>query len=141
MPWFYLSDGGCSSIRSPSKIALVPLLVTVFSGCEASQQNMAIEHGSVPQAAKAYLSWTLEGSVGLRLGSGRGAQGPLGHLPSLLDPKPAHEGRRGGALWDPQRYLRLYAVTDSRMNARWGRSLSDAVRLAAQGGATIIQIR
>ena len=37
--------------------------------------------------------------------------------------------------------LFLYAVTDSRMNKKWGRSITDAVKAAIDGGATIIQLR
>ncbi|KAE8009042.1 hypothetical protein FH972_005500 [Carpinus fangiana] len=37
--------------------------------------------------------------------------------------------------------LFLYAVTDSRMNKKWGRSITDAVGAAIEGGATIVQLR
>jgi hypothetical protein len=37
--------------------------------------------------------------------------------------------------------LFLYAVTDSRMNKKWGRSIKDAVKAAIEGGATIVQLR
>lgn len=42
--------------------------------------------------------------------------------------------------FDPSSLL-LYAVTDSGMNKKWGRSMSDAVRAAIEGGATIVQLR
>jgi hydroxymethylpyrimidine kinase / phosphomethylpyrimidine kinase / thiamine-phosphate diphosphorylase len=37
--------------------------------------------------------------------------------------------------------LFLYAVTDSGMNKKWGRSIKDAVKAAIEGGATIVQLR
>lgn len=37
--------------------------------------------------------------------------------------------------------LFLYAVTDSGMNRKWGHSISDAVKAAVEGGATIVQLR
>lgn len=37
--------------------------------------------------------------------------------------------------------LLLYAVTDPQMNAKWGRSMAEAVKGAIAGGATILQIR
>ncbi|KAI6678738.1 hypothetical protein NL676_039534 [Syzygium grande] len=36
--------------------------------------------------------------------------------------------------------LFLYAVKDSGMNRKWGRSIEDAVQAAIEGGATIIQL-
>jgi len=37
--------------------------------------------------------------------------------------------------------LLLYAVTDSTMNRKWGRSIAEAVKAAVEGGATIVQLR
>lgn len=37
--------------------------------------------------------------------------------------------------------LFLYAVTDTKMNLKWGHSITDAVKAAIEGGATIIQLR
>ncbi|RZB97643.1 Thiamine biosynthetic bifunctional enzyme TH1, chloroplastic isoform C [Glycine soja] len=37
--------------------------------------------------------------------------------------------------------LLLYAVTDSAMNRKWGRSIAEAVKAAVEGGATIVQLR
>ena len=42
---------------------------------------------------------------------------------------------------NPSFDLRLYAVTDPRMNAKHGRSLVQAVSAAIDGGATIVQLR
>lgn len=37
--------------------------------------------------------------------------------------------------------LLLYAVTDSTMNRKWGRTIAEAVKAAVEGGATIVQLR
>lgn len=68
---------------------------------------------------------------------GCGPQGPFDHLLKLKS-----TFRRLGAhqLFSPAD-LFLYAVTDSGMNKKWGRSINDAVRAAVEGGATIVQLR
>lgn len=37
--------------------------------------------------------------------------------------------------------LFLYVVTDSGMNNKWGRSITDSVKAVIEGGATIVQLR
>lgn len=68
---------------------------------------------------------------------GNGPQGPFDHLLRLK--------RNIRKSWKQDRFnpddLLLYAVTDSRMNRKWGRSISDAVKAAIEGGATIVQLR
>ena len=68
---------------------------------------------------------------------GNGPQGPFDHLLRLK--------RNIRNSWKQDRFnpndLLLYAVTDSRMNRKWGRSISDAVKAAIEGGATIVQLR
>lgn len=95
---------------------------------------------SAVEAAKEYLTGVLEGSAGLRLGGGR--QGPLNHFSGRprpeLQPHPGRDSPR--AKFRPED-LMLYAVTDPRMNARWQRTLCDAVAAAIDGGATFLQIR
>lgn len=86
------------------------------------------------QAAKKYLAEVLEQSATLKLGEG--AQGPVNHLFKLSNWGKTSQQRK----FRPES-LFLYAVTDSSMNRRWGRSTSEAVRGAIEGGATIIQIR
>ena len=66
-------------------------------------------------------------------------QQPLNHLP-FTAPWPAPSAR-ASLLASPPALLRLYAVTDPRMNAKWGRTVAQAVKEAIQGGATFIQIR
>ncbi|CAH9116715.1 unnamed protein product [Cuscuta epithymum] len=68
---------------------------------------------------------------------GNGCQGPLDHILKLKSNAPnsfmAHQ-------FDPSD-LFLYAVTDSRMNKKWGHSITDAVKAAIEGGASVIQLR
>ncbi|CAM6099255.1 unnamed protein product [Calypogeia fissa] len=85
------------------------------------------------QAAKTYLTETLQKSVNLKIGTGR--QGPLNHLHVLNQWDSSLEQH-----FNPESLL-LYAVTDSAMNRRWGRSTFEAVQAAIEGGATIVQIR
>ncbi|GJP36909.1 hypothetical protein CLOM_g21371 [Closterium sp. NIES-68] len=84
--------------------------------------------------AKAYLSHILAKSVPITMGSG--PQGPLNHLPLSC-----HFGLPNARAAFRPGMLRLYAVTDSRMNKTWGRSVGDAIREAIAGGATFLQIR
>ncbi|CAI5502235.1 unnamed protein product, partial [Closterium sp. Naga37s-1] len=84
--------------------------------------------------AKAYLSHILAKSLPITMGSG--PQGPLNHLPLVC-----HFGLPNARAAFHPAQLRLYAVTDSRMNKAWGRSVGDAIREAIAGGATLLQIR
>lgn len=87
------------------------------------------------QIAKHYVESALDYSKDILIGEGH--QGPFDHLLKLKNyslnqcmPRP----------FDPSSLL-LYAVTDSKMNKKWGRSISDAVQAAIEGGATIVQLR
>jgi hydroxymethylpyrimidine kinase/phosphomethylpyrimidine kinase/thiamine-phosphate diphosphorylase len=109
------------------------------TGCtlaSAIAAELAKGHPMLPAilAAKQYLADTLQQSAGLKIG--RGAQGPLNHLYKLSNWGKTSTERQ----FNPETLL-LYAVTDTAMNKRWGRSTADAVRGAIEGGATIIQIR
>lgn len=68
---------------------------------------------------------------------GNGPQGPFDHFQRLK--RNIHNNYREKG-FDPSG-LFLYAVTDSRMNKKWGHSISDAVKDAVEGGATIVQLR
>lgn len=68
---------------------------------------------------------------------GNGPQGPFDHLMKL---KSTVDRSCGPEAFNPSN-LFLYAVTDSRMNKKWGRSITDAVKGAIEGGATIVQLR
>ncbi|KAH6789816.1 thiamine biosynthesis protein [Perilla frutescens var. frutescens] len=110
------------------------------TGCTLASSIAAelAKGASVPSAikiAKRYVESALEYSKDILIGGGR--QGPFDHLMNLKNntlnlsvPRP----------FDPSKLL-LYAVTDTRMNKKWGRSMSVAVKAAIEGGATIIQLR
>nr|GLL23898.1 thiamine biosynthetic bifunctional enzyme TH1, chloroplastic [Ipomoea trifida] len=68
---------------------------------------------------------------------GNGCQGPFDHLLKL---KSNAKNLIRLHPFDPSD-LFLYAVTDSRMNKKWGRLITDAVKAAIEGGASIIQLR
>ncbi|XP_024394819.1 thiamine biosynthetic bifunctional enzyme TH1, chloroplastic isoform X1 [Physcomitrium patens] len=85
-------------------------------------------------ASKRYLKDVLEENATLKIGEGK--QGPVNHLFKLSD----WEKSSTQSKFRPESLL-LYAVTDSSMNKTWGRSTSEAVRAAIEGGATIVQIR
>lgn len=87
---------------------------------------------SAIKVAKRYVETALEYSKDIAIGNGN--QGPFDHFLTLNGNFCSHR------LFNP-RDLFLYAVTDSRMNKRWGRSMTDAVKDAVAGGATIVQIR
>ena len=97
-------------------------------------------------AAKRYVSGALAASAGLRLG--RGPSGPMNHCFGT-NPFPVRAcdliagltcgapGRR----WRRPLDVTLYAVTDPAMNKAAGRTLAEAARAAAEGGARVVQLR
>nr|XP_051185555.1 probable thiamine biosynthetic bifunctional enzyme, chloroplastic isoform X1 [Lolium perenne] len=87
------------------------------------------------QVAKKYVESALHHSKDLVIGNG--PQGPFDHLFRLKCP-PYNIGSHQS--FNPES-LFLYAVTDSRMNKKWGHSIKDAVKAAIEGGATIVQLR
>lgn len=68
---------------------------------------------------------------------GNGPQGPFDHLFRIKN----HEYNASQKSPFKADNLFLYAVTDSRMNKKWGRSITEAVRACIEGGATIVQLR
>ncbi|XP_030517840.2 thiamine biosynthetic bifunctional enzyme TH1, chloroplastic isoform X2 [Rhodamnia argentea] len=87
------------------------------------------------QVAKRFVENALDYSKEISIG--KGPQGPFDHF--LMLNRKVHNFRKKMIL-DPSD-LFLYAVTDSGMNGKWGRSIEDAVKAAIEGGATIIQLR
>ncbi|KAG9447464.1 hypothetical protein H6P81_013592 [Aristolochia fimbriata] len=87
------------------------------------------------QEAKRFVEGALLYSRDMVIGSG--PQGPFDQLYKFKDQ--AFTSYRGEH-FDPNS-LFLYAVTDWRMNKKWGRGIVDAVKAAIDGGATIIQLR
>ena len=85
--------------------------------------------------AKRYVETALDYSKDIAIGNG--FQGPFDHL--LKFKSDIRNSFRQQA-FNPEN-LFLYAVTDSGMNKKWGRSITDAVKAAIEGGATIVQLR
>ncbi|KAE8698659.1 Thiamine biosynthetic bifunctional enzyme TH1 [Hibiscus syriacus] len=85
--------------------------------------------------AKRYVETALDYSK--EIGIGNGPQGPFDHLLRLTSHSQDCHRQKPFSPSD----LFLYAVTDSRMNKRWGRSIADAVKAAIDGGVTIVQLR
>lgn len=113
--------------------------------------------------ARTYLQAVLRASVPVALG--KGAHGPMNHSHAVDDYCGGGGGAAGSASGStapgsltgikrqrvddsessvapgPAFDLRLYAVTDARMNGKHGRSLLQAVTAAIEGGASIVQLR
>lgn len=87
------------------------------------------------QVAKRYVEEALNFSKDLTIGNG--PQGPFDHLFNLR----SHRRYSGNRSMFSADNLFLYAVTDSRMNKKWGRSMTEAVQACIDGGATIVQLR
>ncbi|KAM5574392.1 thiamine biosynthetic bifunctional enzyme TH1, chloroplastic [Rosa sericea] len=87
------------------------------------------------KVAKCYVETALDYSKEIFIGNG--PQGPFDHLMRLKNN--IHKSA-GQVRFNPSD-LFLYAVTDSGMNRKWGHSISDAVKAAVEGGATIVQLR
>ncbi|KAH7532352.1 hypothetical protein FEM48_Zijuj04G0010800 [Ziziphus jujuba var. spinosa] len=87
------------------------------------------------KAAKCFIETALDYSKDIVIGNG--PQGPFDHLLRL---KRNIRKSYGQDRFNPND-LFLYAVTDSGMNRKWDRSISDAVKAAIEGGATIVQLR
>ncbi|XP_054804036.1 thiamine biosynthetic bifunctional enzyme TH1, chloroplastic isoform X2 [Prosopis cineraria] len=87
------------------------------------------------RAAKHFIETALDYSKDIVIGNG--AQGPFDHFLAL---KNISQSSCRQDKFNPNDLL-LYAVTDSGMNRKWGRSTSDAVKAAVEGGTTIVQLR
>lgn len=88
---------------------------------------------SAVKIAKRFVETAL--NYGKDMAIGRGSQGPFDHLLKLKVCRSV-----APRAFSPSDLL-LYAVTDSGMNKTWGRSITDAVKAAIEGGATIVQLR
>ncbi|KAK4476847.1 hypothetical protein RD792_016009 [Penstemon davidsonii] len=89
---------------------------------------------SAVKIAKRYVETALDYSRDILIGGGQ--QGPFDHFMKLK----GNSMKSSRRPFEPSNLL-LYAVTDSRMNKKWGRSIRDAVKAAVEGGATIVQLR
>ncbi|XP_056693508.1 thiamine biosynthetic bifunctional enzyme TH1, chloroplastic isoform X2 [Spinacia oleracea] len=88
---------------------------------------------SAVKIAKKFVDAAL--NYGKDMAIGRGRHGPFDHLLKLKVCRSV-----APRAFSPSD-LFLYAVTDSGMNEKWGRSITEAVKAAIEGGATIVQLR
>ncbi|KAJ9538148.1 hypothetical protein OSB04_030881, partial [Centaurea solstitialis] len=106
-----------------------------LASCIAAELAKGSSMLSAVKVAKCYVESVLKFSKDITIGGG--PQGPLDHLFKLK--RNVYYSRKLQPL-DPDD-LFLYAVTDSGMNRKWGHSITDSVRAAIEGGATIVQLR
>ncbi|XP_078432663.1 thiamine biosynthesis protein [Wolffia australiana] len=107
---------------------------TLASSIAAELAKGSSMHEAV-KAAKNYVEKALRYSKDIAIGGG--SQGPFDHFFKLhIHSEFGRENRR----FNPDD-LFLYAVTDSRMNKKWGRSIAEAVEAVIEGGATMVQLR
>uniref|UniRef100_A0A1J3CYI1 Thiamine biosynthetic bifunctional enzyme TH1, chloroplastic n=1 Tax=Noccaea caerulescens TaxID=107243 RepID=A0A1J3CYI1_NOCCA len=105
-----------------------------LASCIAAELAKGSSMLSAVKVAKRFVDNALDYSKDIVIGSGK--QGPFDHFFSLKkDPQSCR-----CTAFNPDD-LFLYAVTDSRMNKKWNRSVVDAVKAAIEGGATIVQLR
>ncbi|KAL8117118.1 hypothetical protein AgCh_015139 [Apium graveolens] len=105
-----------------------------LASCIAAELAKGSQMLPAVRVAKHYVETALDYSKDIHIGNG--LQGPFDHLCKLKRNQSSRRLQR----FDPDDLL-LYAVTDSKMNNKWGRSITDAVKAAIEGGATIIQLR
>ncbi|CAH8355358.1 unnamed protein product [Eruca vesicaria subsp. sativa] len=103
-----------------------------LASCIAAELAKGSNMLSAVKVAKRFVDSALNYSKDIVIGSGM--QGPFDHF-LRLKKKDLRQ-----STFNPDD-LFLYAVTDSRMNKKWNRSIVDAVKAAIEGGATIIQLR
>ncbi|KAK7328297.1 hypothetical protein VNO77_22400 [Canavalia gladiata] len=106
-----------------------------LASCIAAELAKGSSMLSAVKIAKHFIETALDYSRDLIIGNG--AQGPFDHFLAL---KNINQHSCGQNRFHPNNLL-LYAVTDSAMNRRWGRSIAEAVKAAVEGGATIVQLR
>ncbi|XP_038680651.1 thiamine biosynthetic bifunctional enzyme TH1, chloroplastic isoform X2 [Tripterygium wilfordii] len=106
-----------------------------LASCIAAELAKGSPMLSAVKVAKCYIESALDYSKDIFIGDG--PQGPFDHFVRL---KTSSHNYHGPGAFSPSN-LFMYAVTDSRMNEKWGRSITDAVKAAIEGGATIVQLR
>ncbi|XWS67951.1 hypothetical protein CRYUN_Cryun04dG0048700 [Craigia yunnanensis] len=106
-----------------------------LASCIAAELAKGYPVLSAVKVAKRFIETALDYSKEIVIGNG--PQGPFDHLLRL---KSHSQDCHRLQPFNPSD-LFLYAVTDSGMNKRWGRSIVDAVKAAIEGGATIVQLR
>ncbi|XP_027336561.1 thiamine biosynthetic bifunctional enzyme TH1, chloroplastic [Abrus precatorius] len=106
-----------------------------LASCIAAELAKGSSMLSSVKIAKHFIEAALNYSRDLVIGNG--AQGPFDHFLAL---KNINQSSCRQSRFNPNDLL-LYAVTDSGMNRKWGRSIAEAVKAAVEGGATIVQLR
>ncbi|KAK7302334.1 hypothetical protein RJT34_13221 [Clitoria ternatea] len=106
-----------------------------LASCIAAELAKGSSMLSAVKTAKQFIKAALDYSKDLVIGNG--AQGPFDHFLAL---KNVNQSAYRQNRFNPDTLL-LYAVTDSTMNRKWGRSIAEAVKAAVEGGATIVQLR
>ncbi|XP_021286161.1 thiamine biosynthetic bifunctional enzyme TH1, chloroplastic isoform X2 [Herrania umbratica] len=106
-----------------------------LASCIAAELAKGYPMVSAVKVAKRFVETALDYSKDIFIGNG--PQGPFDHLLRLK--RHSQDCHRLQAFNSSD--LLLYAVTDSEMNKKWGRSITDAVKAAIEGGATIVQLR
>lgn len=106
-----------------------------LASCIAAELAKGSSMLSSVKTAKHFVETALDYSRDLVIGNG--AQGPFDHFLAL---KNINQSSCRQKRFNPNDLL-LYAVTDSTMNRKWGRSIAEAVKAAVEGGATIVQLR
>ncbi|KAK2966676.1 hypothetical protein RJ640_002374 [Escallonia rubra] len=106
-----------------------------LASCIAAELAKGHPMLSAVKVAKRYVETALDYSKDIVIGTG--LQGPFDHLSKLK--RNVHNAYVQRVFDSGD--LFLYAVTDSGMNKKWGRSITDAVKAALEGGATIVQLR
>ncbi|XP_073225111.1 thiamine biosynthetic bifunctional enzyme TH1, chloroplastic isoform X2 [Cicer arietinum] len=106
-----------------------------MASCIAAELAKGSSMLSAVKIAKRFVETALDYSKDLAIGNG--VQGPFDHFLAL---KNINQSSCRSDRFKPND-LFLYAVTDSRMNRKWGRSIAEAVKAAVEGGATIVQLR
>ncbi|KAK9929176.1 hypothetical protein M0R45_026282 [Rubus argutus] len=106
-----------------------------LASCIAAELAKGSSMLEAVKVAKCFVETALDYSKDILIGNG--AQGPFDQLMRLKNN--IYNSRRQ-VRFNPSD-LFLYAVTDSGMNRKWGHSISDAVKAAVEGGATIVQLR
>ncbi|GAU24375.1 hypothetical protein TSUD_390840 [Trifolium subterraneum] len=106
-----------------------------LASCIAAELAKGSSMLSAVKIAKRFIESALDYSRDLVIGNG--VQGPFDHFLAL---KNTNKSSCRQDRFNPSD-LFLYAVTDSGMNRKWGRSIAEAVKAAVEGGATIVQLR
>ncbi|KAL8143349.1 hypothetical protein V2J09_016381 [Rumex salicifolius] len=106
-----------------------------LASCIAAELAKGLPMLSAVKVAKRYVETALK--YGKDIAIGNGPQGPFDHMLKLQNTAQRSLAQHAFRPED----LFLYAVTDSRMNKRWNHSITDAVKAAIEGGATIVQLR